>query len=79
MQTDTITISCVNNGDGSGFVCTTPSVFSGGEMFISLLLIIGLIFAIIAMVSKGVFSIDIHKHYTGVNQLEGKEHYKIWL
>ena len=75
MQTDTITLTCVNNDDG--FICTTNSIFSGGEMFISLLLIVGLILGIISMVAIGIFSIKIHKKYLGVNQLEGKEIYDL--
>jgi hypothetical protein len=75
MQTDTITLTCVNNN--TGFVCSTNSIFSGGEMFISLLLIIGLIMAIISMVVIGIFSVKIHKKYLGVNQMEGKEIYDL--
>jgi hypothetical protein len=77
MQTDNITITCLNNTDGSGFNCTTPAIFSGGDMFISLLLIIGLVLAIISMVQKGIFSVSVHKEYTGVNEIEGKHHYKL--
>ena len=75
MQTDLITLSCTNI-DG-GFTCTTPAIFSGGEMFISFLLLIGLVLAIIALIRKGIFSVSVHKEYQGVNQWEGKETYKI--
>ena len=75
MQTSTITITCLN--DTGGFTCTTPSFFSGGEMFISLLLLIGLILGIIALLRRGIFSVSVHKKYQGVNQMEGKETYKI--
>jgi len=75
MQTETINITCLNNSEG--FTCTTPSIFSGGEMFISLLLLIGLVFALIALLRKGIFSVSVHKEFTGVNSMEGKEHYKI--
>lgn len=75
MQTDTITTTCLNNSDG--FTCTTPAYFSGGDMFISLLLLIGLVLGIIAILKKSIFSVNVHKEYTGVNQIEGKEHYKI--
>lgn len=75
MQTDLLTITCTNI-DG-GFTCTTPSFFSGGEMFISLLLLIGLVLAIIALLRKGIFSVSVHRKYQGVNQWEGKEEYKI--
>lgn len=75
MQTDTITLTCSNTS--GGFTCTTPSFFSGGEMFISALLLIFLVIEIIKLVIKAVFYVDIHKHYLGVNQLEGKENYKL--
>ena len=75
MQTDTITISCTTTG--ANMTCTTPSFFSGGEMFISLLLLIFLVIEIIKLVTKAVFYVDIHKKYLGVNQLEGKEVYKL--
>ena len=75
MQTDNIITTCLNNSDG--FTCTTPSFFSGGDMFISFLLLLGLIFVIIGLLSKAVFAVKVHKEYTGVNQMEGKEHYKI--
>lgn len=75
MQTETITITCLNNENG--FTCTTPSIFSGGEMFISLLLLIGLILAIIALLRKGIFSVSVHREFQGVNQWEGKEKYKL--
>ena len=75
MQTDTITIECVNNS--TGFTCTTPSFFSGGEMFIALLLLIGLIIAIIQIVIKNVSSVRVHREFLGVNSPEGKEKYKI--
>jgi hypothetical protein len=75
MQTDTITLICSNTS--GGFTCTTPSIFSGGEMFISLLLLVFLIVYIIELVVKAVFYVDVHKKYLGINQLEGKENYKI--
>jgi hypothetical protein len=46
-------------------------------MFISLELLILIIFAIIALVSKAIFAVSVHKKYLGVNQQEGKEIYKI--
>lgn len=75
MQTDTITINCVLTG--SDYVCTTNSWFSGGEMFISLCLVIGIVLAIIAMAKSGMFSVWVHRKFQGVNQLEGKEDFKI--
>ena len=75
MQTDTITLTCENVSGGQ--VCTTPAFFSGGDMFISFILLIFLVIEIIKLVIKGVFYIQIHKEYTGVNILEGKEHYKL--
>ena len=75
MQTDTITITCTNNIIGSNNTCTTSSWFSGGEFFISLLLLILIIFTMINMLINAVFTVKIFKEYTGVNQLEGKEHY----
>lgn len=75
MQTDTITLTCTDVS--GGFTCTTPAIFSGGEMFISLMLFIGLILAIISMLRAGVFSVSVNKKYLGVNQIEGKEIYKI--
>lgn len=75
MQTETITISCLNIE--GGFNCTTPSIFSGGDMFISFLLLVGLVLAIIALLRKSIFAVDVHRKYQGVNQWEGKEDYKI--
>ena len=91
MPTETLTITCTNNPTNTDNTCTIPfsSIYSGnvasfntpffssGEMFISLLLLIGLILAIITMVRKGIFSIKVHKKYLGVNQMEGKEIYKM--
>lgn len=62
MQTDTITLTCLNNSDG--FSCTTPSFFSGGDMFISLLLIIFLVISIIYLSIKAIFYVKIHKRYS---------------
>lgn len=90
MPTENLTWSCSTDGTGlttcimpfsqiyNGNVNTfnTP-FFSAGEMFISLLLLIGLILSLIVIIKKGIFSVSVHKEYTGVNQMEGKEHYKI--
>ena len=61
MQTDTITLTCLTNSDG--FNCSTPSFFSGGDMFISLLLIIFLVISIIYLAIKAIFYVKIHKNY----------------
>jgi len=73
-QTCTIPFSNFYNGDVETF--NTP-FFSAGDLFISLELFILIIFTIIAFISKSIFSVKVHKEYTGVNQQEGKEHYKI--
>ena len=77
MQTDTITLTCLTNADG--FNCTTPSIFSGGEMFIGLELLILIIFSIISMVAVAIFSIKVHKKYIGkfFEEKEGSEIYDI--
>jgi hypothetical protein len=75
MQTETITLTCLNNLDG--FNCTTDSIFSGGEMFISLELLVIIIFILIHFIIRGVLSVKTHKEYQGVNQPEGKEKYRI--
>ena len=77
MQTDTITLTCLTNADG--FNCTTPSFFSGGEMFIGLELLILIIFSIISMVAVAIFSIKVHKKYIGkfFEEKEGSEIYDI--
>ena len=75
MQTENITLTCLDTTEG--FNCTTSSIFSGGEMFISLLLLIIIILGIIALLRKGIFSVSVIKDYQGVNQLEGKENYKL--
>ena len=77
MQTNLITITCSNNETGTENVCTTPAWISGGEMFISLELLILIVFAIISFVAKAIFVVAVHKKYIGVNQKEGKEIYKI--
>lgn len=73
-QTCTIPLSNFYNGNVATF--NTP-FFSSGDLFISLELFVLIIFAIITFISKGVFSVKVHKEYTGVNTPEGKEHYKI--
>ena len=75
MQTDNIVTTCVLSD--TTYTCTTPAYFTGGEMFISFLLLIGLVLAIIAILRKGIFSIQVHREYLGVNQWEGKEKFKI--
>jgi hypothetical protein len=77
MQTDTITLTCSNNS--SGFNCTTPSIFSGGEMFISLCLVVLILLAIISMVSVAIFSIKVKKTYLGkyFDEKEGQEVYDL--
>jgi hypothetical protein len=77
MQTDTITLTCSNNAIGTDNTCTTSSWFSGGEFFISLCLVIGILIAIINMTIQSVFAVKIHKKFLGVNSIEGKEIYKI--
>lgn len=72
MQTDTINLTCTNNTDG--FNCTTPSIFSGGDMFISLLLLIFLIISIIYLSLKAIFYVKVFKRYERYsNDIEGKE------
>lgn len=75
MQTDTITTTCINTD--TGFTCNTPAFFSGGDMFISLCLVILILISIISLVEKAIFSISVHKKYLGVTEIEGKEIYKI--
>ena len=79
MQTDLITLTCSNNVIGTDNVCTTPSIFSGGEMFIGLELLILIIFSIISMVAVAIFSIKVHKKYIGkfFEEKEGSEIYDI--
>ena len=72
MQTDLITITCLTNDTGQ--TCTTPAIFSGGEMFISLLLLVFLIISIIYLVIKSVFYVKIYKRYERYSgDIEGKE------
>ena len=77
MQTDTLTLTCSNTANG--FTCTTPSFFSGGDMFISLCLVILIVLAIISMVAKAIFTISVHKQFIGRfdDGKEGAEIYKI--
>ena len=89
MPTENITYSCTTTGDTQN--CTIPlsnfyngnvatfatPFFSAGDLFISLELLVIIIFAIIHFVGRGVLSVKTHKEYTGVNQPEGKENYKI--
>jgi len=75
MQTDIITLTCLNNADG--FNCTTPSIFSGGEMFISLELLILILFSIIAMVAWAIFAVKVHKKFIGRYD-DGKEGAEIY-
>ena len=77
MQTDLITLTCSNTD--AGFTCTTPSIFSGGDMFISLCLVVLIVLAIIAMVGQAIFAIAVHKKFIGRydDGKEGAEIYKI--
>ena len=89
MPTENISITCLNNS--LGMDCTIPlsdiyngnvatfntPFFSAGEMFISLMLLIGLILAIITMVRRGIFSVPVKRKFQGVNQWEGKEEYEL--
>ena len=75
MQTDTITLTC-NNVSG-GFVCTTPAIFSGGEMFISLILLVFLIIYIIQLVVKAVFYVDYFKKQQAYFDTKILEKYKL--
>ena len=59
------------------FTLDNGATFTSGDLFISLLLFIGLIIAIIILAIKSIFGVSVHKKYTGVNTFEGKEHYKI--
>lgn len=52
------------------------SGFSQGEMFISLLLLVGLIISIVGLIFSSIFSVDIHKTQELRNS-EGKKTYKI--
>lgn len=59
------------------FTLDNGATFTSGDLFISLLLFIGLIIAIIVLAIKSIFGVSVHKKYLGVNQIEGKEIYKI--
>jgi hypothetical protein len=73
-QTCTIPLDNFYNGNVATFA--TP-FFSAGDLFISLELLVLIIFGIIQFMARGVLSVKTHKKYTGVNQPEGKEEYKI--
>ena len=77
MQTDTITLTCADNS--GGFTCTTPSFFSGGDMFISLCLVILILLGIIDLISRAIFSVSVHKKFIGryKDGVEGAEVYKL--
>lgn len=53
------------------------SSFSLGEMFISLLLLIFLILAIITMIRGAIFAVSVHRKFLGNNSRDGKEFYKL--
>jgi hypothetical protein len=55
----------------------SPSYYNGGDIFISLMLLIGLVLAIVALTNNRISKIKTYKEYTGVNEIEGKQHYKI--
>jgi hypothetical protein len=54
-----------------------PAFFSGDGLFTSFLLLIGLIMALTAFVWKAISAIPVRREYTGVNSIEGKDHYEI--
>lgn len=55
----------------------SPSYYNGGDVFISLMLLIGLVLGIVALTNNRISKIKTYKEYTGVNEIEGKQHYKI--
>lgn len=59
------------------FTLDNGATFTSGDMFVGFLLIIYLIIALTVISVKAVKGVKIYKTYTGVNQLEGKEHYEI--
>jgi hypothetical protein len=76
MQTDTTTLTCLTNDNG--FTCTTPAIFSGGDMFISLLLLIFLVITIISLTIESIFYVKIYKEYQiWSSDIEGKQNIKI--
>jgi len=75
MQTDLITLTCLNNS--TGFVCTTPAIFSGGEMFISIMLMLIFLLGLMAFIKSHIFSVSIHKHLERNTNQDYKEHFKI--
>jgi hypothetical protein len=77
MQTDLITLTCLDATGGQ--TCTTPAIFSGGEMFIGLELLVLILFSIIVMISVAIFSIKVNKKYIGkfFEEKEGSEIYDI--
>jgi uncharacterized membrane protein YhdT len=78
MQTENVSTTCTYNTDGKGFYCITPAWFSGGDMFLSFLLLIILFVGIISLVIKSIFYIEIHKKYQKfTDDIAGKEDFKI--
>jgi hypothetical protein len=59
------------------FTLDNGATFTAGDMFSSFLLLIGLIIALVIISIKASRNVKIYKTYTGVNQMEGKEHYDI--
>lgn len=70
----TVPFSDFYNGSVATF--NTP-FFSAGDMFISLLLVIGIVLAIIAMIQRAIFANKIKRKFLGVNTIDGKEIFDI--
>jgi hypothetical protein len=64
-------------GTGTGSVVVDPTTFTYGDLMISLLLFILLIFALVAFLRGAISSVAVSRKYQGNNSPDGKEFYDI--
>lgn len=72
---ENITITCEENM--KDYICSFSPFFSAGEVVISFLLLILVIFGVIYFIIESIKPVSVHKKYLGVNELEGKEIYHL--
>lgn len=77
-----IIINCENIGDNMNCLIPTSNpfftpFFSSGDIMISILLLILVIFELIKFLRSGINSVSITRNYQGNNSPDGKEFYKL--
>jgi len=79
---ENIILQCENTGTGQ--TCLIPTqdpiftpFFSSGDIMISVLLLLLVIFELVKFLRAGINSVEVKRNYQGNNSPDGKEFYKI--